>query len=217
MSYRELFQGPGPFGEAPVRHDIYQAIYTLFTEAEGAQLLPLLLDIFNAQAIGGLGIFQEDAAGVDRLRVIHGLRRYPVLLAISTTPSAGLGNPPLSQRLGSPTPLPSPKPGSPPPSHLLGSRTPPLRTKPASPPLIEPSSFPPIDLLGPPPPIDLLGPPPPIDLLGPPPPIDLLGPPPALASLAFPPCPIGSPSATTSYPRDRLDKHITRATSVYRH
>eukprot|EP00536_Pseudo-nitzschia_multiseries_P017680 jgi/Psemu1/52016/gm1.52016_g len=52
----EYFQGAG------------QAIYTLFTEADGDRLLPLLLDIFNAQAIGGLGIFQQDAAGVDRLR-----------------------------------------------------------------------------------------------------------------------------------------------------
>eukprot|EP00536_Pseudo-nitzschia_multiseries_P017062 jgi/Psemu1/49151/gm1.49151_g len=77
MNYREYFQGARPFGEAPARHDVYQAIYTLFTETEGERLLPLLLDIFNAQAIGGLGIFQEDAAGVDRLWVIHGLRRYP--------------------------------------------------------------------------------------------------------------------------------------------
>eukprot|EP00536_Pseudo-nitzschia_multiseries_P012127 jgi/Psemu1/31019/gm1.31019_g len=70
----EFFQGRGPFGEAPARQDVYhQAIYTLFTEADGDRLLPLLLDIFNAQAIGGLGIFQEDAAEVDRLRVIHGL------------------------------------------------------------------------------------------------------------------------------------------------
>eukprot|EP00536_Pseudo-nitzschia_multiseries_P018507 jgi/Psemu1/55932/gm1.55932_g len=87
-SYREFFQGDGPFGEAPARHDIYQAIYTLFNEADGDQLLPLLLDIFNAQAIGGLGIFQEDAAGVDRLRVIHGLRRYPGTI---TQPSANRG------------------------------------------------------------------------------------------------------------------------------
>eukprot|EP00536_Pseudo-nitzschia_multiseries_P019162 jgi/Psemu1/59280/gm1.59280_g len=69
-------------------HDVYQAIYTLFTEADGDRLLPLLLDIFNAQAIGGLGIFQEDAAGVDRLRVIHGLRRYPGTI---TQPSANRG------------------------------------------------------------------------------------------------------------------------------
>eukprot|EP00536_Pseudo-nitzschia_multiseries_P019374 jgi/Psemu1/60392/gm1.60392_g len=87
-SYREFFQGDGPFGEAPARHDIYQAIYTLFNEADGDQLLPLLLDIFNAQAIGGLGLFQEDAAGVDRLRVIHGLRRYPGTI---TQPSANRG------------------------------------------------------------------------------------------------------------------------------
>eukprot|EP00536_Pseudo-nitzschia_multiseries_P013046 jgi/Psemu1/33950/gm1.33950_g len=59
------------------KHDIYQAICTLFTESEGARLLPLLLDIFNVHAIGGLGIFQEDAAAVNRLRVIHGLRQYP--------------------------------------------------------------------------------------------------------------------------------------------
>eukprot|EP00536_Pseudo-nitzschia_multiseries_P002015 jgi/Psemu1/4691/gm1.4691_g len=88
MNYREFFQGEGPFGEAPARHDIYQAIYTLFNEADGDRLLPLLLDIFNAQAIGGLGIFQEDAAGVDRLRVIHGLRRYPGTI---TQPSANRG------------------------------------------------------------------------------------------------------------------------------
>eukprot|EP00536_Pseudo-nitzschia_multiseries_P017688 jgi/Psemu1/52058/gm1.52058_g len=88
MNYREYFQGSGPFGEAPARHDVYQAIYTLFTETEGDRLLPLLLDIFNAQAIGGLGIFQEDAAGVDRLRVIHGHRRYPGTI---TQPSANRG------------------------------------------------------------------------------------------------------------------------------
>eukprot|EP00536_Pseudo-nitzschia_multiseries_P016679 jgi/Psemu1/47288/gm1.47288_g len=88
MNYREYFQGAGPFGEAPARHDIYQAIYTLFTEADGDRLLPLLLDIFNAQAIGGLSIFHKDAAGVDRLRVIHGLRRYPGTI---TQPSANRG------------------------------------------------------------------------------------------------------------------------------
>eukprot|EP00536_Pseudo-nitzschia_multiseries_P010915 jgi/Psemu1/27376/gm1.27376_g len=82
------FQGAGPFGEAPARHNIYQAVYTLFNEADGDRLLPLLLDIFNAQAIGGLGIFQEDAAGVDRMRVIHGLRRYPGTI---TQPSANRG------------------------------------------------------------------------------------------------------------------------------
>eukprot|EP00536_Pseudo-nitzschia_multiseries_P019194 jgi/Psemu1/59418/gm1.59418_g len=74
--------------DSPARHDVYQAIYTLFTEADGERLLPLLLDIINAQAIGGLGIFQEDAAGVDRLRVIHGLRRYPGTI---TQPSANRG------------------------------------------------------------------------------------------------------------------------------
>eukprot|EP00536_Pseudo-nitzschia_multiseries_P019280 jgi/Psemu1/59834/gm1.59834_g len=88
MNYREYFQGAGPFGEAPARHNIYQAVYTLFNEADGDRLLPLLLDIFNAQAIGGLGIFQEDAAGVDRMRVIHGLRRYPGTI---TQPSANRG------------------------------------------------------------------------------------------------------------------------------
>eukprot|EP00536_Pseudo-nitzschia_multiseries_P006461 jgi/Psemu1/15349/gm1.15349_g len=88
MNYREYFQGSGPFGDAPARHDVYQAIYTLFAEADGERLLPLLLDIFNDQAIGGLGIFQEDAAGVYRLRVIHGLRRYPGTI---TQPSANRG------------------------------------------------------------------------------------------------------------------------------
>eukprot|EP00536_Pseudo-nitzschia_multiseries_P018178 jgi/Psemu1/54451/gm1.54451_g len=63
MNYMEFFLGEGPFGEAPARHDIYQAIYTLFNEADGERLLPLLLDIFNAQAIGGLGIFQEMQQG----------------------------------------------------------------------------------------------------------------------------------------------------------
>eukprot|EP00536_Pseudo-nitzschia_multiseries_P019550 jgi/Psemu1/61373/gm1.61373_g len=82
------FARRGPFGEAPARHEVYQAIYTLFTRSEGGQLLPLLPDLFNAQAIGGLGIFQEDAAGVDRLQVIHGLRRYPGTI---TQPSANLG------------------------------------------------------------------------------------------------------------------------------
>eukprot|EP00536_Pseudo-nitzschia_multiseries_P002080 jgi/Psemu1/4839/gm1.4839_g len=38
--------------------------------------------------IGGLGIFQEDAAGVDRLGVIHGLQRYPGTI---TQPSANRG------------------------------------------------------------------------------------------------------------------------------
>eukprot|EP00536_Pseudo-nitzschia_multiseries_P018007 jgi/Psemu1/53700/gm1.53700_g len=127
----------------------------------------------------------------------------PCAIWVHPPPSAGLGSPPPSHRLGSPTPLPSTKPGSPPPpppSHRLGSPTPPIRTTPASPPPIEPSSPPPIDLLGPSPPIDLLGPSPP-----------------ALDSLAFPPCLVGSPSATNSYPRDRLDEHITQAISVYRH
>eukprot|EP00536_Pseudo-nitzschia_multiseries_P016857 jgi/Psemu1/48149/gm1.48149_g len=87
MNYMEFFQGQGPFGDASARRDVYQAIYTLFTESEGDRLLPLL-DILNVQAIGGLGIFQEDAAGVDRLRVIHGLRRCPGTI---TQPSANLG------------------------------------------------------------------------------------------------------------------------------
>eukprot|EP00536_Pseudo-nitzschia_multiseries_P015222 jgi/Psemu1/41682/gm1.41682_g len=88
-SYRKFFQGAGPFGPASARHEVYQAIYTIFTESEGGWLLPLLLDLFNAQAIGGLGIFQEDAAGIGRLQVIHGLWRYPGTI---TQPSANLGN-----------------------------------------------------------------------------------------------------------------------------
>eukprot|EP00536_Pseudo-nitzschia_multiseries_P019484 jgi/Psemu1/60917/gm1.60917_g len=40
MNYREFFLGEGPFGEAPARHDIYQAIYTLFNEADGGPASP---------------------------------------------------------------------------------------------------------------------------------------------------------------------------------
>eukprot|EP00536_Pseudo-nitzschia_multiseries_P006462 jgi/Psemu1/15352/gm1.15352_g len=85
---RRAYNSPQSDGLTFTRHEVYQAIYTLFTRSKGAQLLPLLLDLFNAQAIGGLGIFQEDAAGIDRLRVIHGLRRYPGTI---TQPSANLG------------------------------------------------------------------------------------------------------------------------------
>eukprot|EP00536_Pseudo-nitzschia_multiseries_P016594 jgi/Psemu1/46796/gm1.46796_g len=76
------------YGDACEARRLPGHLHSLITEAEGDRLLPLLLDIFNAQAIGGLGIFQEDAAGVDRLRVIHGLRRYPGTI---TQPSANRG------------------------------------------------------------------------------------------------------------------------------
>eukprot|EP00536_Pseudo-nitzschia_multiseries_P004909 jgi/Psemu1/11243/gm1.11243_g len=66
-----------------------QAIYTIFLESEGAQLLPLILDLFNAQVIGGLGVFVGDAASVVRLRIIHGIRRY---LGTIMQPSANFGN-----------------------------------------------------------------------------------------------------------------------------
>eukprot|EP00536_Pseudo-nitzschia_multiseries_P000197 jgi/Psemu1/436/gm1.436_g len=64
-------------------------VRTIFSESEGGQLLPLILDLFNAQAIGGLGVFIRDTAGTVRLRVIHGIQRYPGTI---TQPSAKFGN-----------------------------------------------------------------------------------------------------------------------------
>eukprot|EP00536_Pseudo-nitzschia_multiseries_P014108 jgi/Psemu1/37592/gm1.37592_g len=73
MNYREYFQGDSPFGNVPERrNESYRAIYSLFLGAEGDQLLAQVLDLFEAQAIGGLGVFVEDAVGVIRLRIIHG-------------------------------------------------------------------------------------------------------------------------------------------------
>lgn len=90
MNYLEYFQGDSPFGNVPVRrNEAYQPIYTIFLGAEGDQLLSQVVDLFEAQVIGGLGVCVEDAAGLLKLRIIHGIRRYPGTLL---QPSANQGN-----------------------------------------------------------------------------------------------------------------------------
>ena len=85
--YIDLFQDPAanPFGTDPiVRKNAYTGIYRKFlcTSAPAAPLTAQLLqdevlDLFEAHPIGGLGIFVADTGPVPRLRVIHGIRKYP--------------------------------------------------------------------------------------------------------------------------------------------
>ena len=83
--YAELFQDPTAdlFGRDPyLKWTAYARIYHPF-ECSGvnpppaADLLEHVLNLFEAQAVGEIGIFVTDPLGTPRLRVIHGVRKYP--------------------------------------------------------------------------------------------------------------------------------------------
>eukprot|EP00536_Pseudo-nitzschia_multiseries_P017358 jgi/Psemu1/50546/gm1.50546_g len=89
LTYSEYFQATAsPFGSASDRDLAYATIYDYFSADDDTLLLGQLLDLFEAQAVGALGIFVADTFGKSRLRLVHGLRKYPGPLA---QPSANNG------------------------------------------------------------------------------------------------------------------------------
>eukprot|EP00536_Pseudo-nitzschia_multiseries_P009454 jgi/Psemu1/23245/gm1.23245_g len=84
LTYSEYFQATAsPFGSTPAeRNEAYRTIYGYFTPGSTPQqLLEQLLNLFEAQAVGALGIFVADIVGESRLQLVHGLRKYPDPLA----------------------------------------------------------------------------------------------------------------------------------------
>eukprot|EP00536_Pseudo-nitzschia_multiseries_P007162 jgi/Psemu1/17252/gm1.17252_g len=64
------------------RYMAYNTIYGYFRpDTTQQQLLEQLLNLFEAQAVGALGIFVADLQGEARLRLVHGLRKHPGSLA----------------------------------------------------------------------------------------------------------------------------------------
>eukprot|EP00536_Pseudo-nitzschia_multiseries_P016345 jgi/Psemu1/45832/gm1.45832_g len=88
--YTEYYQStPSPLGVGPARDLAYQTIYDYFAEETATPvLLGRLLDLFEPEAVGALGIFLTDTFGKARLRLVHGLRKYPGPL---TAPSTNKG------------------------------------------------------------------------------------------------------------------------------
>eukprot|EP00536_Pseudo-nitzschia_multiseries_P001333 jgi/Psemu1/3095/gm1.3095_g len=79
LTYSEYFRAtPSPFGSSAERNKAYATIFGYFTLASTPQaLLEQLLNLFEAEAVGALGIFVADAQGMPCLRLVHGLRKYP--------------------------------------------------------------------------------------------------------------------------------------------
>ncbi|VEU43031.1 unnamed protein product, partial [Pseudo-nitzschia multistriata] len=92
--YMDLFQDPAanPFGTDPaIRRSAYARIYQKFASGPGPLPPDVLythtLNLFEAEAIGGISIFVNDANGIPRLCVIHGIRKYPGCL-LAASPNA---------------------------------------------------------------------------------------------------------------------------------
>eukprot|EP00536_Pseudo-nitzschia_multiseries_P019409 jgi/Psemu1/60623/gm1.60623_g len=83
LTYSEYFRAtPSPFGSAGERNMAYATIFSYFTLASPPQvLLGHLLNLFESEAVGALGIFVADSKGLPCLRLVHGLRKYPGPLA----------------------------------------------------------------------------------------------------------------------------------------
>eukprot|EP00536_Pseudo-nitzschia_multiseries_P019462 jgi/Psemu1/60820/gm1.60820_g len=83
LTYSEYFRAtPSPFGSTAERNKAYATIFSYFTLASPPQvLLEHLLNLFEAEAVGALGIFVADSQGLPCLRLVHGLRKYPGPLA----------------------------------------------------------------------------------------------------------------------------------------
>eukprot|EP00536_Pseudo-nitzschia_multiseries_P012646 jgi/Psemu1/32737/gm1.32737_g len=83
LTYSEYFCAtPSPFGSSAERNKAYATIFSYFTLASLPQvLLEHLLNLFEAEAVGALGIFVADPQGLPCLRLVHGLRKYPGPLA----------------------------------------------------------------------------------------------------------------------------------------
>eukprot|EP00536_Pseudo-nitzschia_multiseries_P019524 jgi/Psemu1/61156/gm1.61156_g len=90
LTYTEYYQStPSPLGVGPARDLAYQTIYDYFAEETATPiLLGRLLDLFEPEPVEALGIFLTDTFGKARLRLVHGLRKYPGHL---TAPSTNKG------------------------------------------------------------------------------------------------------------------------------
>eukprot|EP00536_Pseudo-nitzschia_multiseries_P003135 jgi/Psemu1/7029/gm1.7029_g len=82
LTYSEYFQATARLFESiPANQDsAYTTIYGFFAD-NAPLLLDRLLDLFEAQAVGALGIFVANTIGESHLRLVHGLRKYPGPLA----------------------------------------------------------------------------------------------------------------------------------------
>eukprot|EP00536_Pseudo-nitzschia_multiseries_P014338 jgi/Psemu1/38317/gm1.38317_g len=83
LTYSEYFRAtPSPFGSSVERNKAYATIFSYFTLASPPQvLLGHLLNLFESEAVGVLGIFVAGPQGLPCLRLVHGLRKYPGPLA----------------------------------------------------------------------------------------------------------------------------------------
>eukprot|EP00536_Pseudo-nitzschia_multiseries_P019582 jgi/Psemu1/61650/gm1.61650_g len=71
LTYTEYYQStPSPLGVGPARDLAYQTIYDYFAEETATPvLLGRLLDLFEPEPVGALGIFLTDTFGKARLRL----------------------------------------------------------------------------------------------------------------------------------------------------
>ena len=80
-TYTTLFTEPGldPLGDGPTRTNLLKGLYQKWNSvtSTGKELLETVLNQFEGQPIGGIGVFVIGTDGQHRLEVIHGLRKYP--------------------------------------------------------------------------------------------------------------------------------------------
>jgi len=69
----------------PILAGIYHSWRATNTPPDASALLAETLNHFEEQAIGGVGIFVRDSAGVHRLRIIHGIRKFPGSLGLESS------------------------------------------------------------------------------------------------------------------------------------
>eukprot|EP00536_Pseudo-nitzschia_multiseries_P012227 jgi/Psemu1/31350/gm1.31350_g len=76
LTYTEYYQTTtSPLGVGPAWDLAYQTIYDYFAEETATPiLLGCLLDLFEPEAVGAIGIFLTDTFGRARLQLVHGLR-----------------------------------------------------------------------------------------------------------------------------------------------
>eukprot|EP00536_Pseudo-nitzschia_multiseries_P010183 jgi/Psemu1/25282/gm1.25282_g len=89
LTYMSITRAPPVPWSGTARDLAYQTIYDYFAEETATPiLLGRLLDLFEPEPVGALGIFLTDTFGKARLRLVHGLRKYPGPL---TAPSTNKG------------------------------------------------------------------------------------------------------------------------------
>ena len=90
LSYYFKETNNSPFADVNTKQRILENVYHPWRTGAAPPTAAALMDIvgghFDSRSVGGLGIFVTGSDGVNHLNVLHGLRRYPGALGL-TSPS----------------------------------------------------------------------------------------------------------------------------------